>query len=135
MPSQNVEIIRSLYEAANRRDYEAYFAGLAPEIEFHLSGAFPDLDHVYRGHTGIQEFADQFIEPWEELSVEPDRIIEIDDRVLALVHFRARGRDGIEVQLPLAHLWTLWKGLAVRMDAYSNQQKALEAAGLREGTA
>jgi ketosteroid isomerase-like protein len=135
MPSQNVEIIRSLYEAANRRDYEAYFARLAPEIEFHLSGAFPDLDHVYRGHTGIQEFADQFIEPWEELSVEPDRMIEIDDRVLALVHFRARGRDRIEVQLPLAHLWTLWNGLAVRMDAYSNQQKALEAAGLREGTA
>ncbi len=135
MPSQNVEMIRGLYEAANRRDYEAYLAGLAPEIEFHLSGAFPDLDRVYRGHTGIQEFADQFIEPWDELSVEPDRMIEIDDRVLALVHFRARGRDGIEVQLPLAHLWTMRNGLAVRMDAYSDQQKALASAGLRESTA
>jgi uncharacterized protein len=135
MPSQNVEIIRGLYEASNRRDHETYLAGLAPEIEFHLSGAFPDLDHVYRGHAGIQEFADQFIEPWEELSVEPDRMIEIDDRVLALVHFRARGRDGIEVQLPLAHLWTMSNGLAVRMDAYSDQQKALAAAGLQDGTA
>jgi ketosteroid isomerase-like protein len=134
MPSQNVEIIRGLYEAANRRDYETYLAGLAPEIEFHLSGAFPDLDHVYRGHAGIQEFADQFLEPWEELSVESHRIIEIDDRVLALVHFRARGRDGIEVQLPLAHVWMMRNKLAVRMDAYSDQQKAFEAAGLREGT-
>jgi len=135
MPSQNVEIIRSLYEASNRRDYEAYLADLAPEIEFHLSGVFPDLDHVYRGHAGIQEFADRFIEPWEELSVEPDRMIEVGNRVLVFVHFRARGRDGIEVQLPLAHLWTMGNGLAVRMEAYSDQQKAFAAAGLREGTA
>jgi ketosteroid isomerase-like protein len=129
MSRQNVEIIRGLYDAANRRDAEAYLAGLAPAIEFHLSGAFPDLDDVYRGHAGIREFNDLFIEPWEELSVEPDKIIEIDDRVLALVHFRARGRDGIEVQLPLAHVWTMKNGLAVRMDAYSDHQKALEAAG------
>ena len=62
-------------------------------------------------------------------------MIEIDDRVLVLVHFRARGRDGIEVQLPLAHLWTMRNGLGVRMDACSDQQKAFAAAGLREGTA
>jgi ketosteroid isomerase-like protein len=36
------------------------------------------------------------------------------------------------VMLPFAHLWTLRNGQVVRMDAYSDQQKALEAAGLSE---
>jgi hypothetical protein len=31
-------------------------------------------------------------------------------------------------------VWMMRNKLAVRMDAYSDQQKAFEAAGLREGT-
>jgi ketosteroid isomerase-like protein len=114
------------------RDLDAYFEDVDPEIEFHLSGAFPDLEAVYRGRAGVQKFFEQFAEPWEELSVEPNRIFDLDTRVLVLFHFRARGRDGIEVQLPLAHLWTMREAKAVRMDAYSDQRKALEAAGLSE---
>jgi ketosteroid isomerase-like protein len=33
------------------------------------------------------------------------------------------------VRLPFAHLWTLRNGRVVRMDAYSDQQRALEAVG------
>ena len=132
MSQENVEVVRRMYEAANRRDLDAYFEDVDPEIEFHLSGAFPDLEAVYRGRAGVQKFFEQFAEPWEELSVEPNRIFDLDTRVLVLFHFRARGRDGIEVQLPLAHMWTMREAKAVRMDAYSDQRKALEAAGLSE---
>jgi ketosteroid isomerase-like protein len=131
MSQENVEIIRTMYETASPLPL-AGLDFLAPEIEFHLSGVFPDLDPVYRGHEGIQKFVDQFSEPWEELSLEPDRFIDIGAQVLVLSHFHARGRDGIEVRLPFAHLWTLRDRLAVRMDAFSDQQKALEAVGLSE---
>jgi ketosteroid isomerase-like protein len=73
---------------------------------------------------------DRFSEPWVELTVEPSQVIDLEQRVLVFLRFHAKGRDGIEVELPLAHLWTLREGLAVRMDAYSDQRQALEAAGL-----
>jgi ketosteroid isomerase-like protein len=132
MSRENVEVMRSYYAASNRRDVNAALEHVAPEIEFHLAGVFPDLDSVYRGHVGVRKFLNQFAEPWEDLSIALDRVVDAGDRVLAFIHFRAKGRDGIEVQLPLAHLWTMRDGRAVRMDAYSDQQRAFEAAGLSE---
>jgi ketosteroid isomerase-like protein len=131
MHENSVALVRDYYGAANRRDIDAVRRHLAPEIEFHLSGVFPDLAPVYRGHAEVERFFEEFTAPWEDLSIEPERITEAtEDRVLALVHFQARGRDGVEVQLPLAHLWTLRNGLAVRLDAYADRRHAVEAAGL-----
>lgn len=130
MSHENVALVRTYYEAVNRRDRDAATAFLAPEVEFHLAGLFPDLARVYRGREEVFGFLDQFADPWKELSVEPERITDVGSRVLVFLRFRARGRDGIIVELPLAHLWTMSDRRAVRMDAYSDQQEALEAAGL-----
>ena len=51
--------------------------------------------------------------------------------MLVLSYFRARGRDGIEITRPFAHVWTLEEGRVVRLDAYADQRAALEAVGLR----
>lgn len=102
------------------------------EVKFYLSGVFPDLDRMYRGHEGIQELNDQLNAPWEEFSLEPDRFVDIGERVLVLSHSHGRGRDGIKVRLSLAHLWTLRNGQAVRVDAFSDQQEALEAVRLAD---
>src|SRR3954469_18791647 len=131
MSQENVEIVHMMYETATGK-LDPDFGFVAPEVEFHLSGAFPDLDPVYRGHTGIRDLNDQLNAPWEEISLDPERLIDMGEQVLVLCHFHARGRDGIEVRLPFAHLWTLRNGQVVRMDAFSDQQKALEAVGLRE---
>jgi ketosteroid isomerase-like protein len=128
----NVEIVRELYRATAGGKMDASFEFLAPEVEFHLSGAFPDLGDVYRGHDEIRRLNDQLNAPWEEISLLPERIVDLGERVLVLCRFHAIGRDGIEVKLPFAHLWTLHDGQVVRMDAFSDQAAALEAAGLPE---
>lgn len=133
-PGENAENVRRYYEAANTRDVDAFFEKLAPEFEFHTAGAFPDLDSVYVGREAFLEFTDKFQDPWEEISITPDRIIETGSRALALISFHARGRDGIEVKLSLAHLWTIEDGLAVRLDAYADQKTALKAVGLAESS-
>ena len=132
MSQENVEIVTSMYESTNRRDDDVALGALAPEFEVHLAGVFPDMEPVYRGHKGALRWVEQTREPWEQLAVEPDRVIDLGARVLVLGHFRARGRNGIEVERPFANLWTLRNELVVRMDAYSDQQKALEAVGLSE---
>jgi ketosteroid isomerase-like protein len=133
MSQENVEIVRAMYEAANAGSkLDANFEVLAPEVEFHVSGAFPDLDPVYRGHDGVRKLNEALNEPWMALSLDPEKVIDVGPRVLVLSRFRARGRDGMEVRLQLANLWTVRDGQIVRMDAFSDQEAALEAVGLSE---
>jgi uncharacterized protein len=131
MSRENVELAREAYEklsSSGRLDAALEF--LAPEVELHMSGAFPDLDPVYRGYEGVRKLADHVSKPWEQFTLEPDRFIDLGEQVLVLSHINARGRDGLEVQLPFAHLWTVRDGLVVRMDAFSGHEEALEAVGL-----
>jgi ketosteroid isomerase-like protein len=102
------------------------------KFEVHLAGIFLDLEPVHRGRGVVQKLVAHGSETWEEVTIKADRIIDMGERALVLAHFQAKGREGIEVQRPIAHLWTMRNGQAVRMDAYADQQEALEAAGLRD---
>jgi ketosteroid isomerase-like protein len=134
MSPENVEVVRRFYEAWNRREEETQTEAFAPEIEFRTAGlASPvGLDAVYYGHAGLRKFTQEFREPWEQLFVDLDRIIERGEQVVVLVRLRGKGRDGIEVERPFAQIWTMRGGRAVRIDGYADQQKALEALGLSE---
>ena len=129
MSQQNVELVRALTRTAGA-DLTGWLEAMAPEIELHLSGVFPDLDPVYRGHDGVREFAARFNATWEELTADTYRYVDLGNRVLTLTHLRGRGRDAIEVMLEMGHVWTVRDGLIVRMDAFADPQKALEAVGL-----
>jgi ketosteroid isomerase-like protein len=133
MSQENMDIARAAYRKLSASgSLGGTVEFLAPDVEFHLSGAFPDLDPVYRGHDGVQKLADQLNEPWEQFALEPDRFIDLGEQVLVLSHFHGKGRDGIDVRLPFAHLWTVRDGLVVRMDAFSGHKQALDAVGLSE---
>jgi ketosteroid isomerase-like protein len=130
---ENVDIVRAMYKVANAGDQlDANFEVLAPDVEFHVSGAFPDLDPVYRGHEGVAALNAALNEPWVTLSLDPERFIDVGSQVLVLSRFHARGRDGMEVRLDLANLWTVRDGQIVRMDAFADHESALQAAGLSE---
>jgi ketosteroid isomerase-like protein len=133
MSQENVEIVRAMYEVANAGDkLDANFEVLAPDVEFHVSGAFPDLDQVYRGHEGVAKLNEALNEPWVTLSLDPDRFIDAGSQVLVLSEFHARGRDGLEMRLHLANLWTVQDGQIVRMEAFADQESALAAVGLQK---
>jgi ketosteroid isomerase-like protein len=133
LSAENVDIVRAMYEVANASDrLEANFEVLAPDVEFHVSGAFPDLDPVYRGHEGVKALNEALNEPWATLSLVPEKFIDTGPRVLVLSQFRARGRDGMDMSREVANLWTLRDGQIVRMDAFGDRKSALEAVGLSE---
>ena len=78
MSRENVEIVRAMYEVANASGkLDANFEILAPEVEFHVSGAFPDLDPVYRGHDGVRKLNEALNEPWMALSLDPEKFIDV----------------------------------------------------------
>jgi ketosteroid isomerase-like protein len=113
-----VELVRQGYEAWNRGDLEWQLKHVSPDFEFRAAGAplFPDTEAVYRGRDGWRQFWEAFREPWETLRIEVERIEPIgDDRVLALIRFHGRGRDGIEMTLKFANLLTLRDGIVSRL--------------------
>ena len=122
-----------MYEVANRGDkLDANFEVLAPDVEFHVSGAFPDLDRMYHGHEGVKKLNEALNDPWVALSLEPEKFIDAGSRVLVLSRFHARGRDGMEMTRHLANLWTVEDGQIVRMQAFAERAAAFEAVGLSE---
>ncbi len=134
--SENVELLRQAYAAWNRRDFDSALANSDPDVEwtFTAEARGAAFKSVYRGPKGVREFWDTFIEPWEEVNVEVEEIRDAGDSVLALVVFRARARDGLEIDQPFVHVVTFRGSQVIRFEAFAERelQQALEAAGLRE---
>jgi len=132
MSRENVELVRQGYAAWNNGDMHAMLAILHPDVEFTTSGVFPGLNPVYRGHDGFRKFWRDFPDMWESILVSVDELRDCGERVLALVAFDARGRDGLEVGRQVGTVWAFRDGLTVRVENYASWTEALEAAGLSE---
>ena len=74
-------------------------------------------------------------EPFEYWTAEPRRLFGGVDKVVADVHFVAKGgASGVPVEMDFGNFWTCRDGLVIRFEAYQELDDALAAAGLeREG--
>jgi uncharacterized protein len=128
--SENVELLKRGYEAFNRRDLDAVFDLLDPDIEFVTDERVP-FAGTYRGHEEMRRLLRDQEEVFGQLTMEPYEFFETGDRVVAFVRQRARGQaSGAEVEITIGHLWTIRNGKAVRWQGFPEREKALEAAGL-----
>ena len=129
--SAAIDAVRASYEAVNRGEIEAAMEALAPEAEWHESGALPEPP-VHRGRDAIAAFLTDFLAQWESFEQELVEVRESGDKIGVFIHLTAVGRDSrIEVDARYAHVWTIRDGVGVRVDAYyerANAEAALESA-------
>ncbi len=134
MSQENVETVRQGYEAFNRGDVEWMVAQLDPEIVWEEAAEVPGSSS-YRGIREVRGYLESFAQQWEEIRFEPERILDAEERIVALVRMVARGRaSGAQVDARLAHLYELREGRGMsvlRVRTFFDRKKALEAAGLR----
>lgn len=132
MPLQNGEIVRLIYEAFNRRDWDAVFRDQHPDGQLLLPpGAINK--QIHRGREEIQAYWEDMLSTFESVSAEPERLIEKGDQVVAIVKSRVQPKGtSVEVEITNGHLWTLHEGKTVSMRLFPEPEKALEAAGLSE---
>ena len=120
MGSENVEIVRRMYECFRARDNETPFDYYADDIVWDARGAqILGLEQIYRGHEGVRDFWRQWLEAWEEIDFEMDEPEELEDgRVSVFVRQRNRGHGtGIWIeQDPYHHLWTLENGKVTKVE-------------------
>jgi ketosteroid isomerase-like protein len=134
MSEENVEIVRGVYEALNREDVDAVLQICDPDVECLLPEGGINTGTL-RGHQAIRAFLDGYLEAFESFRFEPERFLEADDQVVAVLRVLGRGRgSGLEAEVRPAHVWTMERGRAVRLEVFPERElgAALEAAGLSE---
>jgi ketosteroid isomerase-like protein len=120
----SAELVRRAYEAGNAGDMEAFVEICDPEIEWRWPKGVVETD-VFRGHEGLRQGFETWLEPWAAFRFDLREILERGDRVVAIVVYQARGRDaGVDVDQPIAHLWEFRDERAIRLRMFGDVDKA-----------
>ncbi len=128
MASENVERMRAAYEAVGRGETEVIFDLIDPDVEISDRPELPD-PQTYRGYAGVAEALGQSDETFESFEFIPERFIEVEDKIVAVLLLRGRGRgSGVPVEDHIAHLWTLREDRAYRLQVYSDPEEAIAVA-------
>jgi uncharacterized protein len=130
--SPNVEAVRRATDAFRRRDMEAMLREAAPDIEIsdpERAGPGP-----FRGHDAFVAWLEEWLESWETYDAEVEAFVDLQDRVVALVHHRGRARgSGVEIDHRGALVNTVRDGKIAHYQPFTHVDQALEAAGLADG--
>src|SRR3954468_14559106 len=133
MSRENVEIIRSGFEAVAEGDLGAWFRLADPDIRVIPRPAEPDAATEYRGLDGLMEYAVNWYSQWDEYESEPVEIIDAGEQVVVRARERGRvERTGIEVSEDFSHSFRLRGRKVVEWRMYDSHAEALEAVGLSE---
>jgi ketosteroid isomerase-like protein len=130
MSAENLEIVRRLHEAFDRGDLETQFELFAPDVEITEWPDAPD-SRTYRGHAGVMEAYNSWYEAWEWVRHESVDLVDLGDRVLDAGRTRGKGKgSSVEVSLDAFNVFTLRDGKVVRLEFFTDRERALRAAGL-----
>ena len=104
-----------------------------PEVTFE-DMALPDhAGETYRGVDGVIRATERWVEPFEEMTIDLERIVGSGDSLVSIHRWRARARHtGIAFDEPLAIVWTFREGKVIHFRSFRDPDEALEAAGLSD---
>jgi ketosteroid isomerase-like protein len=131
MSRENVEIVRELLEAFNRRDVDAIVERWPADAEWIPAISPGGLEGTtYVGPAGLRRWVAELAESWPTFEVIDPKLETIGDRVLIVGRVHARGSaSGVELDTPLAQLWELDDGMVRRVSAFASHEEAIAAAG------
>jgi ketosteroid isomerase-like protein len=133
MSEANVEIAKRVIDAFNRRDVDAIFECVNPDVEW-----FPAMSMTFggglRGREGIESYIREVSDTWEEYRVVVQDFRDLaDERVLALSRIEGRGAgSGGLVDAEMGQVYDFRDGRIARVRTYLDYGQALKAVGLAE---
>jgi ketosteroid isomerase-like protein len=131
MSEENVEVVRAIYEALNRSDWDAAFRLVDPDFEVTFQRG-PNAG-THRGRDTIEAVIEDQRQAFDAWGIELEKVFDSGDQVVALIrsHLRPKGTEA-EFDLRNGHIWTIRDGAALSLRGFPNPEEALEAAGLSE---
>ena len=89
-----IERLRAGYEALNRDgDFRAILDEFDSDIELQQSSEGPEGLIVYRGREGLARWLEEMANAWDEITYELLELEQAEDRVLAVVRMKMKGRE------------------------------------------
>jgi ketosteroid isomerase-like protein len=132
MSQENVEIVKRSLGAYARREAETLRALSDPDLVLDWSASRSWLAGVYRGIDEALRFYASYFEAFEEIVLEPDRLIDAGDSVVVPNVAHQRGRDGIEVSARSTLVFTFRDSKIISICLYQDTEPALKAVGLAD---
>ena len=86
------------------------------------------------GHEGMRRYLRDAEALWQVLELDPQKLREVGNHVVALGRVRARAHDGLELDTPAAWVWRVEAGLVTWGCAYGDPDqmpRALQEGGRR----
>ena len=140
MSQENLEFVESLLAGTANMDKRVLLAALPeliaqtcdPDIEWVEDPQRAD-GGVYRGHDGVRESFEGWLEQWEEYGIEAERFVDCGEHVLVVARECGRGSaSGVSASARIYSVWTIRSGRIARYREFYDEQTALEAVGLTE---
>jgi len=129
MSQENVEVVRTMWEAFLRRDFDKALSRFHPDVEWDGTN-LPD-GKISHGHEAILDHTARWAGQWESWTVELGEFLDAGDDVVVFIRERGRSKSGIDMDERHAEIYTVKAGTIVRRRSFSDTNEALEAAGLR----
>jgi ketosteroid isomerase-like protein len=126
MASENVEIVRRMYEEFNRGQSAPLWA-LDESIEWHTRSDLPDSD-VHRGHEGVIALVLEWVGAFDEFSAEIEELIDRGDYVVVPLILSGRIVGSEEItRMSETHVLKVRDGKVIGIREYRTRELALEA--------
>jgi ketosteroid isomerase-like protein len=128
----NVEVVKRVYRAFNRRDPEAAIGLVSPDFSFRSEfGAVSG--RRYEGRAGFRQYFRDMAETWSAFRIELDDAVTCGDAVITTYREHGVGRSsGVEIEARGCEVWHFRDGQPVRLDNYASKDQALAAVGLQD---
>jgi ketosteroid isomerase-like protein len=130
MSQENVEIVRTFYEAFARGEFPAEV--IDPDVEY-VNPVGAVEEGTRRGLPAFRGAVEKVLDGWATWHMEPEEFTAMGNQVAVVVAYRARGRvSGIELEGLESALVTLRDGKIVRYEWFHGPGDAREAVRLEE---
>ena len=125
--SDNLDVVRAIYAAFDRRAWENLKEHLAEDVVWQQFTALPDRA-TFRGRDEVVDtfLVGQWVEQFPDIVVEVDELIDAGENVVAIGTAHGQGRgSGIEIRLRFAHFWKVSDGRAIGVHDVAGEPRRL----------
>ena len=128
MSEQDVNTMRTAYEAFNRGDIPGVMEALDPQIEWNEPGGGRAPQGTFSGaETVANDVFATVPENFDEFEAQPETVIDAGEHLVVVGTFRGKSKAGRQMQARYAHVWRMRDGKAVSFENH------VEAAPWAEG--
>jgi ketosteroid isomerase-like protein len=125
MPNDTAQLLRQFYEGLNSSDLDAVMSLCDQHVEVYTP---PDQMSAIapRGQKGVANYLLGWLQTWDKYQAELEDFREVDDRVIAFVRARARGKGSrFDTETENADIFSLRDGKITHLRLYVDRDEAL----------